>query len=627
MAGFVSKDVIDRIRSAIDIVDYIGGCITVKRVGGGGALALCPFHKEKTPSFHINSTRQSFHCFGCGVGGDVFKFVMLYDGVDFPGALKLLAPRAGVELEFEDSATTTRKPGGPSKDELFKANADAAERYHAELLRSPAAAEARDYLQGRSIGQDLWEKWQIGYAPEAWHFLSEGLSETSKRFRVLDAAGLLSKNERGNFYDRFRNRVMFTIRDELGRVVGFSGRLLKPDEHGAGKYVNTSETDVFRKSRILFALDQARTAIQERRQALLVEGQIDCIRCHAAGFTHAVASQGTAFTDQHARLLRRYADQILIVLDADTAGRKAALRTAQLLLTEGLSVSLASLPQGEDPDSLILHQGADAFSDVLARAQSPVTFLLNHLGEQMDIREGVGLLQATRQAVDLASHAPSAVQAEQMLREASILLGASLPALLQDLRTAKRKQYRYPTAAEVTATAANAEAEAAAPPLPPSPPPPEELELAILLCNHGSPEMAAFVRHWIRYPLISHPDCRAIITALAEEEDLLPALDGESEFCQALAAQISNTPSRIVGTEDISTPQRAAQDLVLRIWQCHLKEKQRILQRRLTAAHGEESRAVLTEFSDCIKNLATLRRGWNAAIPVLSALLEQMDAV
>ena len=340
MAGMVSKDVIDRIRGALDIADVIGSYIQVKRAGSS-AKALCPFHKEKTPSFTINPARQAFHCFGCGVGGDVFKFVMLYENVDFPTALRLMASRAGVVLEFDEGGSRS-KSDGPAKDEIFKANEDAAVRFQKELQQSPEAELARAYLQGRALDLDAWKEWGIGYAPDGWGFLSDKAGgRGSARMKALEAAGLVLTNEKGNLYDRFRGRVMFTIRDELGRAVGFSGRILKPDEKSGGKYVNTPETSVFRKSKILFGLDKGKREILDQRKVLLVEGQIDCIRCHLGGFSTAVASQGTAFTEEHARLLKRYADHVVVVLDADSAGRKAALRTAELLIEEGLAVSLA----------------------------------------------------------------------------------------------------------------------------------------------------------------------------------------------------------------------------------------------------------------------------------------------
>ena len=609
MAGRVSKETIDQIRNALDIADVVGSYVQLKRMGHV-AKALCPFHKEKTPSFHVNPARQAFHCFGCGVGGDVFKFVMLYDHVDFPTALRMLASRAGIAIQIDD-----RRAGpndGPGKDEIFAANEEASKRYQQELLQSPEAAAARDYLKKRALDVAAWAEWGIGYAPDGWGFLSDAAGPRGgPKMKALEAAGLLSTNEKGNQYDRFRARVMFTIRDELGRAVGFSGRVLKADDKAGGKYVNTPETPAFRKSRILFALDKAKREILDRRQALLVEGQIDCIRCHLGGFKHAVASQGTAFTGEHAALLKRYADHVVVVLDADAAGRKAALRSAELLIAEGLAVSLAALPPGEDPDSLILKKGPEAFAAVLKNAQTPMGFLLGMLREQEDFRTQEGLLRATRAATELAGHAQGAVQTEQMLREAASGLGVGYDALRRDLKAAVRQKFRpAPPVGETPAVR-------------PAARPVEEMELATLL-GAGDPEIAGLVRRWLPYPLIADPDCRAVIRALAEEEgDLMGVLDDESDECRALAAQIVNAPQKAVSAEADRGVAKAAQDLILRIWQRHLAGRREELSRRVKEQDGPERQETMHEIAELLLDLNKLKRGWAPAEPILDLYLQK----
>ena len=611
MAGMVSKDVIDQIRNALDIADVIGSYIQVKRAGQS-AKALCPFHKEKTPSFHINPARQAFHCFGCGAGGDVFKFVMMYENVDFPTALRMLAARAGVAVQFDEDRGGKRE--GASKDALFAANEEASQRYQKELVQSPAAAEARAYLQKRSLAAAVWKEWGIGYAPEGWDFLSGPAGPRGgDKMKALEAAGLLSTNEKGNVYDRFRDRVMFTIRDELGRAVGFSGRILKADDKAGGKYVNTPETPVFRKSRILFGLDKAKREILDARQALLVEGQIDCIRCHLGGFKTAVASQGTAFTEEHARLLKRYADQVVIVLDADAAGQKAALRSAELLIAEGLAVSLAALPAGEDPDSLILKKGSEAFAAVLKAVRTPMGFLLGLLEKREDLRSQEGLLRATRAVLELAAHAQGAVQTEQMLREAAAGLNVGFDALQRDLRSALRGKFRSPPP---PAPAVGAD--------PPAVRPVDEVELAMLLGNRGDPELAGLVRRWLPYPLISDPVCRAVIHVLAEEEeDLMAALDDEGEACKAFAAQIVNAPQKVLGTEADMNIAKAAQDMILRIWQRHLDARRGELSRRLHQLEGAERQPVMREFAQLLLDQGKVKLGWAQACPIMDLYLQR----
>lgn len=615
MAGMVSKDVIERIRGSLDIADVIGSYIQVKRAGSS-AKALCPFHKEKTPSFTINPARQAFHCFGCGVGGDVFKFVMLYENVDFPTALRLMASRAGVVLEFDEGGSRS-KSDGPAKDELFKANEDAAARFQKELLQSTEAEAARAYLRGRALDLDVWKEWGIGYAPDGWGFLADKAGgRGSARMKALEAAGLVLANDKGNFYDRFRARVMFTIRDELGRAVGFSGRILKPDEKTGGKYVNTPETPVFRKSKILFGLDKGKREILDQRQVLLVEGQIDCIRCHLGGFSTAVASQGTAFTEDHARLLRRYADHVVVVLDADSAGRKAALRTAELLIEEGLAVSLAALPAGEDPDALILQTGPEAFAAVIDSACSPMGFLVGMFKERGELETQEGMLRATRAVLDLATHAQGAVQAEQMLREAAAGLHVGYTALRQDLRRAHRLKCR---------PVLSAGAGALVPPAAEPERPVDEVELASLLCSDGNFQGAAFVRRWLPYPLISDTACRTIIQILAEEEEeLMSGLDDASDDCKALAAKIANAPCKIAGREEDEKLLKAAQDLVVRIWRRHLETQRTSISRRMQSLEGQERQQLLHEMTELLLDMGKLKCGWKAASTILDQYLQRM---
>ena len=610
MAGMVSKETIDQIRNALDISDVIGSYIQLKRTGHV-AKALCPFHKEKTPSFHVNPARQAFHCFGCGAGGDVFKFVMLYDHVDFPTALRMLASRAGVALQIDEKRSGPKD--GPGKDELFAANEDASKRYQKELFQSPEAAPAREYLKKRSLDVAACKDWGIGYSPEGWGFLSDAAGpRNGPQMKALEAAGLLSTNEKGNLYDRFRGRVMFTIRDELGRAVGFSGRVLKADDKAGGKYVNTPETPVFRKSRILFGLDKAKREILDARQALLVEGQIDCIRCHLGGFKNAVASQGTAFTGEHATLLKRYADHVVVVLDADAAGQKAALRSAELLIAEGLAVTLAALPAGEDPDSLILKNGPDAFAAVLKAAQTPMGFLLGLLRNSEDLRSQEGLLRATRAVLELATHAQGAVQTEQMLREAAAGLEIGYDALRRDMKAAVRQKFRPPPPAEAPAADV------------PAAHPLDEVELAMLL-GAGDPELAGLVRRWVPYSLITDPACRAVIHALAEEEpDLMAALDDESEECKALAARIVNAPQKVVSTEADMGVAKAAQDLILRIWQRHLAAQKDDLGRRKQELAGAERQEVLREYAQLLLDLGKLKLGWAQAHPIIDLYLQRV---
>ena len=611
MAGMVSKETIDQIRNALDIADVVGSYVQLKRMGHV-AKALCPFHKEKTPSFHVNPARQAFHCFGCGVGGDVFKFVMLYDHVDFPTALRMLASRAGIAIQIDEKRSGSKD--GPGKDEIFAANEEASKRYQQELLKSPEAAAAREYLQKRALDVAAWKEWGIGWAPEGWDFLSGAAGpRTGPKMQALEAAGLLSANEKGSLYDRFRGRVMFTIRDELGRAVGFSGRVLKTDDKTVGKYVNTPETPAFRKSRILFALDKAKREILDARQALLVEGQIDCIRCHLGGFKNAVASQGTAFTGEHAGLLKRYADHVVVVLDADAAGQKAALRSAELLLAEGLAVSLAALPAGEDPDSLILKKGPAAFAAVLKAAQTPMGFLLGLLRKQEDLNSQVGMLRVRQAVLDLAAKAQNEIQRDKMLAEIEKGLQLDIRVLHKDMQNFQRQKFRPAQPAEAPAADI------------PASRPVDEVSLATLLGTCGNPEVAGMVRRWLPYSLISDPICRTVIRVLAEEEeDLMAALDEEGEECKSFASQIVNTPQKIIGAEKLSADLQAAQELIMSIWRQQLRIQQNELDLRKKTLTGESYKDAMRDFNQLLLDINVLHRGWAQAHPIIDLYLQKL---
>jgi DNA primase len=616
MARFVGNDVKERIRDALDIVEVIGSYVTLKRIGGGKAMGLCPFHKEKTPSFHVNADRQSFHCFGCGAGGDVFSFVQQYENVDFPEALRLMASRAGIALEYEEGGSGGER-GGPSKEDLYAANEEACKRYQAELRESPEAAEARAYLLGRKLGEEVWAEWGIGYAPDQWGFLRDSAGPAGgARMKVLEAAGLLKTNEKGTVYDVFRGRIMFTLRDERGRAVGFSGRRMEAGGEG-GKYVNTAETGVFRKGRMLFGLDRAKERIASTGMAILCEGQIDCIRCHLAGLGNVVGAQGTAFGQEQARLLKRYAKEAKIVLDGDEAGTTAAMKMTSFLLPEEIAVSLVPLPAGEDPDSLILKEGPEAFASRLEKARTPMGFLLDTLRAKVDLSSDRGMIHATREAIGLAKRAAGAVQAERMLREAAEGLGVSYGALEADWERATSRKSR-----EVAPTPAPAAVEGRGPP---RERPLEEVELATLLCHNGTPELLGFVRDWLPYPLIRDADCRAVVHALLEEEgSLLGALADESEECRAFAARIANSPQKVVGDEMAEDGQRAAQDILLRLWRRHLVGRREEINRGLKGLEGEARRERTQEFAQLMLDVGRLNAGWESGSKVIAHHLDEL---
>lgn len=366
--GLISEETIQRVAEANDIVEVIGSYFPLKRAGTA-LRAICPFHREKSPSFHVNPARQSYHCFGCGAGGGVLRFVMEYEHLDFPSAVRKLAQRAGVPIIEDAGGDDDRQRG--LRQRLLALHAEAAEWFHQNLLKSPAGRVARDYLKSRGINGEIARSWQLGYAPDSWDAALLFLRERKFSQEEIFRSGLASSKEEGNsenLYCRFRDRVMFPIRNDYGEVVAFSGRVLDPQAKTA-KYVNSPETPLFTKGKVLYGLDKTKRDLIDKKEAIVCEGQLDLISTFEAGVRNVIASQGTAFTGEQARLLGRFVETVLLCFDSDNAGQEAVSRTLPALLGQGLAVKVVELPKGEDPDSLIRRSGAEAFLGIVARAK------------------------------------------------------------------------------------------------------------------------------------------------------------------------------------------------------------------------------------------------------------------
>ena len=321
--GLISEETIQRVAEANDIVEVIGSYFPLKRAGTA-LRALCPFHREKSPSFNVNPARQSYHCFGCGAGGGVLRFVMEYEHLDFPSAVRKLAQRAGVPI-IEDAGGEDDKQRG-LRQRLLGLHAEAAGWFHQNLLTSPAGRVARDYLKSRGINGEIARSWQLGYAPDSWDALLLFLRERKFSQEEIFRSGLASSKEEGdseNLYCRFRDRVMFPIRNDYGEVVAFSGRVLDPEAKTA-KYVNSPETPLFTKGKVLYGLDKTKRDLIDKKEAIVCEGQLDLISTFEAGVRNVIAAQGTAFTSDQARLLGRFVETVLLCFDSDNAGQQAA---------------------------------------------------------------------------------------------------------------------------------------------------------------------------------------------------------------------------------------------------------------------------------------------------------------
>ena len=347
--GLISEETIQRVAEANDIVEVIGSYFPLKRAGTA-LRALCPFHREKSPSFHVNPARQSYHCFGCGAGGGVLRFVMEYEHLDFPSAVRKLAQRAGVPI-IEDAGGGDDDKQRGLRQRLLALHAEAAGWFQQNLLKSPAGRVARDYLKSRGVNGEIARSWQLGYAPDSWDALLLFLRERKFSQEEIFRSGLASSKAEGdeaNLYSRFRDRVMFPIRNDYGEVVAFSGRVLDPEARTA-KYVNSPETPLFTKGKVLYGLDKTKRDLIEKNTAIVCEGQLDLISAYEAGIRNVIAPQGTAFTGDQARLLRRFVETVLLCFDSDNAGQQAASRSLPALLGQGLAVKVVELPKGEDP--------------------------------------------------------------------------------------------------------------------------------------------------------------------------------------------------------------------------------------------------------------------------------------
>ncbi len=363
--GRISEEAIQEIRNRVDIVEVVSSYLPLKR-SGGNHQGLCPFHQEKTPSFNVNEPRQIFHCFGCGVGGNVFTFLMRMEGLTFPEAVKRLGERVGIEVEeTPDSPEENRRR--ERSEQFLKINDVACAFYHQILLDDPAGAQARHYLRQRGYDGETVRAFRLGFAPERWEALTEHLVAKGFGRDLLRDVGLVREGQKGRGdYDLFRNRLLFPIFDLQERVVAFGGRVL---DDSLPKYINSPETTVYRKSGTLYGLCQARDAMRHSRDVLVVEGYFDQMALARAGFANAVATCGTALTNEHGRLLKRYVETVTLVFDEDAAGRQASFRAMDVLLPEGLTVKMVSLPAGADPDSLLHDQGPEAFQATLDLAR------------------------------------------------------------------------------------------------------------------------------------------------------------------------------------------------------------------------------------------------------------------
>jgi DNA primase len=439
------------VKQQADIVKIVEGYIRLRKAGATNYSGLCPFHKEKSPSFNVHAVRQFFHCFGCGVSGDVFTFVGKIENVTFPEAVRIVAQKCGIPLPKQEFSSPEQAAEARLRGKLLELH-EAAAAWFEEQLRSPAGAVAREYLAGRGLTPEGIKTFKIGYAPESFNALRDRLSGMADA-DTLRASGLFSSKEQGDgtlgpLYDRFRKRVLFPIANESGRVIAFTGRTLGTDEKDGPKYLNSPETPLYSKSHVLFNLDKAKSVIRQAGFALLVEGQMDCISVFLRGIQNVIATSGTAFTEPQVAILKRHTSNLVVNFDSDTAGANAAEKSIALLTEEGFSIRIVTLDGGLDPDRFVRERGVEAYMKAIRDARPQEDYLIERARQ---LFPGAGADQKVKAMNFLLPHVrrmPEMLAREQFAMNAAQKLGIDSAVMREELRQAAlRRRDRVETRA------------------------------------------------------------------------------------------------------------------------------------------------------------------------------------
>ncbi|MBI4462283.1 MAG: DNA primase [Acidobacteria bacterium] len=422
----------DKVKQQADIVRVVGDYVRLKKAGQN-FMGLCPFHSEKTPSFAVHPVKQIYHCFGCGVGGDVFKFVMEMEKLSFPEALRIVAEKCGIALPARRPRTPEEEKTAHQRTRLVELHEHAARFFAEQLAATREGKLVRDYLHDRGLSDETIKEFNLGYAPAGGDALVRTLRAAGFKPELVEASGLANRDDRGTLYDRFRRRIMFPIASESGRLVAFGGRAMGDD---LPKYLNSPETPIYSKSRVLYNLHRAKEPIRRSELALLVEGYMDSIAVHSAGLTNVVATCGTSLTETQVRLLGRFSRRVAVSYDPDTAGQAATERSLNLLLEQGLEACVVALPTGFDPDRFIREKGADAYRAEIGQAQAYIDFLLARARGQFEMSGRDGRIRALNYLLPYLARVPNKVQRSQWAAEVAERLGIEEALLREELRRA-----------------------------------------------------------------------------------------------------------------------------------------------------------------------------------------------
>ncbi|MGB6974667.1 MAG: DNA primase [Terracidiphilus sp.] len=437
------SDFAQSVKQQADIVKIVEGYIRLRKSGATNYAGLCPFHKEKSPSFNVHAAKQFYHCFGCGVSGDVFSFVGKIENVGFPEAVRTVAEKCGIPLPKREFSSPEEAAGARLRARLLDLH-EAATAWFEEQLRGPEGAVAREYLAGRGLPPEGIQTFRIGYAPDNFKALRDRLSPLADE-ATLRSSGLFSAKEQGDgtlgpMYDRFRKRVMFPISNEGGRVIAFTARALDTGDKAGPKYINSPETPLYQKGQVLFNLDKAKTAIRQAEFALLVEGQMDCISVYLRGIRNVIATSGTAFTEQQVNVLRRHTANVVVNFDPDAAGANAAEKSIALLTQEGFSIRLVTLEGGLDPDRFIRERGVEAYTAAVRGARRQADYLIERARSQFPGATAEQKVKAMNFLLPHIRRMPEKLAREQFAADAAQKLGIDSAVLREELRQAALKR-------------------------------------------------------------------------------------------------------------------------------------------------------------------------------------------
>jgi DNA primase len=440
------SDFAQSVKQQVDIVKIVEGYIRLRKAGATNYSGLCPFHKEKSPSFNVHAVRQFFHCFGCGVSGDVFTFVGKIENVSFPEAVRTVAQKAGIPLPKREFSSPEEAAEARMRGKLLDLHETAAG-FFEEQLRGGEGALAREYLAGRGMTPEGIKAFRIGYAPDSFGALRDRLGGMADE-ATLRASGLFSSKEQGdgslgNIYDRFRKRVTFPICNESGRVIAFTARTLETGEKAGPKYVNSPETPLYRKGEVLFNLDKAKSAIRQAGYALLVEGQMDCISLFLRGIQHVIATSGTAFTEQQVAILRRHTQNVVVNFDPDAAGANAAEKSIALLTEEGFNLKLVTLDGGLDPDRFIRERGVEAYTQAVMGARRQSDYLIERARQMFPGATAEQKVKAMNYLLPHIRRIPQKLVRDQFAMDAAQKLGIDSAVLREELRQAALKRREH----------------------------------------------------------------------------------------------------------------------------------------------------------------------------------------